>query len=166
MRGDQKSPLLLTMQIAEQIANWSKEALPPEVFLVEVEQKNAGAKLMVFIDSDEGLTIEQCRQLNKHLSLKLDEADFGDKAYTLEVSSPGVDRPLKLARQYPKHLGRELKVILTTKTELLGKLTEVNESGFSLQLKDKKKAYAAKEPVFKTIEFAEVESAVVQISFN
>jgi ribosome maturation factor RimP len=118
------------------------------------------------IDSDESLTIEQCRKLNKHLSNKLDELDFGDTPYKLEVSSPGIDKPLLLARQYPKHVGRELQLTLKAKTELLGKLTSFADDTLTLHLKDKKKAYNAKEPVIKEIALADIETSLVMVSFN
>ena len=165
MRGP-KVPSFFTMQITEQIIEWSKEVLEPEVFVVDIEHKHPGSKLMVYLDSEGPLTIEQCRKFNKFLSLKLDEIDFGQIPYTLEVSSPGVDRPLKLLRQYHKHIGRELKVTLVEKTELLGKLVEVNEESITLHLKDKKKAYQAKEISLKNISFKDIESSVVQVSFN
>lgn len=154
------------MQIVEQIKEWSKEVLEPSVFVVDVEHKAGGGKLLVLIDSDGPLTIEQCRQLTKHLSGKLDEVDYGDHAYTLEVSSPGVDRPLKMARQYHKHIGRELKVKLKAQTELLGRLEEINGDWISLLLKDKKKGYLAKEPVIKDIKMDDIEETHVMVSFH
>jgi ribosome maturation factor RimP len=166
LRGDQKSPLLLIMQIVEQVKEWSAEVLEPSVFIVDIEYKPSGGKLLVMIDSDESLTIEQCRKLNKHLSNKLDELDFGDTPYKLEVSSPGIDKPLLLARQYPKHVGRELQLTLKAKTELLGKLTSFADDTLTLHLKDKKKAYNAKEPVIKEIALADIETSLVMVSFN
>ncbi len=154
------------MQIVDQIKEWSAEVLEPSVFVVDVEFKPGGGKLLVMIDSDGPLTIEQCRSLNRHLSNKLDETDYGDTPYILEVSSPGIDRPLKLLRQYKKHIGREFKIVLKAKTELLGKLIELKEGAISLHLKDKKKAYLAKEPSFKDINFDEIEEAFVMVSFN
>lgn len=165
-RGDQKSPLLLNMQIVEQIKEWSAEVLDPSVFVVDIEYKPSAGKLLVLIDSEGPLTIEQCRSLNKHLSNKLDELDFGDVPYKLEVSSPGVDRPLILQRQYNKHIGRELKITLKAKTELLGKLISVNGENIQIQLKDKKKAYQPKEPVFKDLQLSDIEEAFVMVSFN
>lgn len=154
------------MDIASQIMLWSAEVLEPQVFVVDVEFKPGKGKLLVLIDSDEALTIEQCRALNRHLSAKLDEADFGEHAYTLEVSSPGVDRPLKLRRQYDKHLGRELKIRLKAQTELLGRLEGIEGDHIQLLLKDKKKGYQAKEPVIKSIPFNDIEEAIVQVSFH
>lgn len=166
IRGDQKSPLLLTMQIVEQVKEWSAEVLEPSVFIVDIEFKPNGGKLLVMIDSDESLTIEQCRKLNKHLSNKLDELDFGDTPYKLEVSSPGIDKPLLLDRQYPKHIGRELQITLKAKTELLGKLTAFADGVLTIHLKDKKKAYNAKEPVIKEIALTDIETSLVMVSFN
>jgi ribosome maturation factor RimP len=154
------------MQIVDQIKEWSLEVLEPSVFVVDIEFKPGGGKLLVLIDSDGPLTIEQCRSLNRQLSNKLDETDYGDTPYILEVSSPGIDRPLKLLRQYGKHVGREFRIVLKAKTELLGKLIELKEGAITLQLKDKKKAYQAKEPTFKDINFDEIEEAFVMVSFN
>jgi len=154
------------MQIVDQIKEWSAEVLEPSVFVVDVEFKPGGGKLLVLIDSDGPLTIEQCRALNRHLSNKLDEADYGETPYTLEVSSPGVDRPLLLLRQFQKHIGREFKMVLKAKTELLGKLIALDNEVLTLHLKDKKKAYLAKEPVIKELSLADIETAFVQVSFN
>jgi ribosome maturation factor RimP len=92
--------------------------------------------------------------------------DFGDTPYKLEVSSPGIDKPLLLARQYPKHIGRELQITLKAKTELVGKLTAFEGEMLTLHLKDKKKAYNAKEPVIKEIALSDIETALVMVSFN
>jgi ribosome maturation factor RimP len=152
------------MDIISEIGNWSKGFLEDPLFLVGVEQKVGSKKISVFIDGDEGVNIEACRKLSRHLSEKLDALDYGDTAYYLEVSSPGVDRPLVEPRQYKKHIGRELMVKLVSQTELLGKLDTVTETGITLLLKDKKKLY--KDATAKDIPFAEMESAMVQISFN
>lgn len=154
------------MNIEEQIKIWGQEFLPHDTFVVDVEYKATSKKLTVFIDADTALTIEQCRKFNSFLSEKLDEVDFGEGKYTLEVSSPGVDRPLKLFRQYKKHVGRELKVKLLAQTELTGKLTEISENGIVLELKDSKKGYKVKIPTLKKIDFKDIDKATVQISFN
>jgi ribosome maturation factor RimP len=154
------------MQIAEEVKKWSEAFLPEGVFVVNVEHKPGGGKLSVYIDADGPLNILQCRQLNRHLSEKLDEVDFGSQPYTLEVSSPGIDKPLQLQRQYRKHIGRELKVKLKSKTELEGRLQSMDEEKIVLLLKDKKKGYKAKEQTEKEIAFDEIEEAVVQVSFK
>lgn len=137
----------------------------PTVFLVGVEWKPTSKKLIVTVDGDNGATIEQCRLVNKLISAKLDEKDFGDIAYTLEVSSPGADKPLLLPRQYPKHAGRELEVKLKAGTKLTGKLAEADENGITLQLKDKKKRYTDQSPTTRAA-FADIAEAKVIISFR
>jgi ribosome maturation factor RimP len=154
------------MDIVDKITEWSLEVLEPSVFIVGVEFKPGSSKLLVLIDSEGPLTIEQCRALNKHLSNKLDEADYGEQAYILEVSSPGIDRPLTNPRQFNKHVGRELKITLKSKTELVGKLIVVEENQIQLQLKDKKKAYLAKEPSYKDLLMDDIETTFVEVSFN
>jgi ribosome maturation factor RimP len=109
------------MDIISQLTEWSQALLPEHLFLVEVEQKQGAKKISVYIDGDKGVTIEDCRLLAKGLNAKLDELDYGTEAYMFEVSSPGTDRPLKLKRQYPQHIGRELLVKLTGNNEILGK---------------------------------------------
>jgi ribosome maturation factor RimP len=163
-RGDRKSPLLLHMDIISSIKQWTEAALEEGYFLVEAEQKPGSKKISVFIDGDTGVNIETCRLISKVLSEQLDELDYGDGAYYLEVSSPGVDRPLVLQRQYPKHVGRELQVKLTGNNEITGKLKEVTTEGIVLLLKDKKKGY--KEAAEKAILFKEVKESNVLISFK
>lgn len=154
------------MQIVEQIKTWGQEFLPADVYVVEVEYKVGNKKLSVFLDADNALTIEQCRLFNRFLSEQLDSLDFGDQAYTLEVSSPGVDRPLIMQRQYPKHIGREISVKLKAQNSLLGKLLQVSADSITILLKDVKKGYKAKEPIEKEISFADIEESTIMVSFN
>ncbi len=152
------------MDIVNEIKQWAEAALQDGYFLVDAEQKTGSKKISVFIDGDNGVNVEVCRQLSKVLSDKLDEKDYGDTAYYLEVSSPGVDRPLMLQRQYPKHTGRELEVTLTGNNVITGKLENVTESSITLLLKDKKKGY--KGATEKEIPFTEIKESIVLISFK
>jgi len=72
------------------------------VFLVEVKV-NAGNNIIVFLDADKGITIDTCIRINRALYKKIEEnALFPNGDFALEVSSPGVEEPLKLYRQYKK----------------------------------------------------------------
>ena len=153
------------MNIVSEIRNWAESFLGEGLFVVDVEWKTGSKKIVVYIDGDAGVPIEQCRQLSRYISGKLDELDYGDEAYQFEVSTPGVDVPLSLHRQYPKHIGRELAVKLKSNTELLGRLTEVNNTGIALMLKDKKKGYL-KDATVKAIAFEDIAESIVQISFK
>jgi len=80
--------------------------------LVEIEFKRTGreAVLRLFIDKDGGVMLDDCADVSRELSLVLDVEDFIPCAYTMEVSSPGLDRPLKTAADYERFAGRLIKV--------------------------------------------------------
>jgi ribosome maturation factor RimP len=79
-----------------------------------VEDNNRGERsskiLEVYADTDAGITADQLADISRLLSEELDRLDLFPGRYRLEVSSPGLGRPLKLARQYRKNVGRLLKV--------------------------------------------------------
>lgn len=152
------------MDIIRQIAEWVHGFLDKSLFVVDVENKPGSNKISVYIDGDNGVTIESCRLLSRYLSEMLDGLDYGDKAYYLEVSSPGADRPLLFPRQYRKHIGRELQVTLNSKSELTGKLKGADEHTIVLELKDKKKSN--KDAKEKSVAFEDIDHSIVLISFK
>ncbi len=164
--GTKVPSFILKMDIIEQLTVWANEHLASHLFLVSIEQKLGSKKISVFVDGDNGVTIEECRLLSKHLSGHLDEMEYGEEPYTLEISSPGAENPLKLFRQYNKHVGRELLITLTQNTELLGRLESIEGDVLTLHLKDKKKDYKAKETILKQIKFNDIKESVVQLSFK
>ncbi len=99
----------------------------PAYFLVEIKIKPTN-NVKVFLDGDNGITIERCIAINRSLYKKLEEAAFfpGDD-FSLEVSSPGLDEPLKMFRQYKKNTGRLVEVLLNDGVKVDGKLLEVQE---------------------------------------
>lgn len=82
------------------------------VFLVDVQVRNErGGKLVqAFVDTDEGITIELCADIGRELGRMLSLHQFFQGSFHLEVSSPGLDKPLRLLRQYRKNIGRKFKV--------------------------------------------------------
>ena len=99
----------------------------PEVFLVEMKMV-PGNQITVLLDADNGITIENCTRINRPLYKFIEEMDFfPDGNFSLEVSSPGVDKPLHLFRQYQKNIGRTVEVILNDGERFEGKLTQINE---------------------------------------
>ncbi len=153
------------MNIVQQLTNWTNEFLPPHLFLVEVEQMQGSKKIAVYVDGDNGVRIEDCRVLSKSLNAKLDEMEFEAEPFYFEVSSPGVDKPLIMMRQYPKHIGRELMIKLKSNTELFGKLTDVSSNSITIMFKDKKKGYLPN-ATQKEIAIEEIAESIVQISFK
>lgn len=82
--------------------------------LVEIEFKKEGADwyLRVYIDKEGGITIDDCEAVSRELSDLLDEADPIEQSYIFEVSSPGIDRPLKTDRDYEKNIGKLIEIKL------------------------------------------------------
>ena len=138
-----------------------------DCFLVELKL-HANNKLEVFIDSDTGITFDRCRRISRYLEAYLDENVWQGQKYTLDVSSPGVTRPLKFQRQYPKHIGRKLKVKLQEGEDLEGLLKEVHPDHITLEQKIVEKEGKKKKhlKIDKEVPFSEIEGALVQISFK
>ena len=105
----------------------------PEDFLVSVKVKPTN-NIKIFIDSEEGMSIEKCVRYNRKLYAQIEEkAMFPDGNFSLEISSPGVDEPLKLRRQYLKNIGRNVLVTFNDLTEKEGKLLEVTETDIIIE---------------------------------
>ena len=138
-----------------------------EHFIVEVKIERIAdkTKVLVLVDADQGMTIASCALLSRALSGELETSDLLEEAYTLEVSSPGLDYPLTEKRQYLKNLGRLLKVYLVTGEEILGKLKEVEELGIKLGVTKKEKGKKSIEEE-RIVSFTEIKKSIVQVSFN
>jgi ribosome maturation factor RimP len=104
---------------------------------LEVPAALKGGVLRVYIDSDEGVTIDQCAELSRHLNLILDMEDMIPGPYTLEVSSPGLERPFFTLDQLGPYAGRtisvKLKEPLQGSRKWRGRLEEVSEGSITLQ---------------------------------
>ena len=88
-----------------------------DVFLVEVKV-NPGNNVIVFLDADTGITIEKCIHINRALYQQVEENGlFPNGDFSIEVSSPGVDEPLKLLRQYKTNIGRNVEVLLNDESK-------------------------------------------------
>ncbi len=106
----------------------------PVYFLVDLRIKPTN-NVKVFLDGDSGITIEKCVQVNRKLYRKLEEAAiFPDGDFSLEVSSAGLDEPLKLFRQYKKNIGRLVEVQLQDGTQKEGQLKDVSNEGIVLEI--------------------------------
>ncbi|MCA6079019.1 ribosome maturation factor RimP [Fulvivirga sedimenti] len=135
-------------------------------FIVEVDVSSSGSrsKVKVLLDGDNGVTIDDCASMSRQLGSILEEQEVLDGAYTLEVSSPGVDYPLSSERQYRKNIGRNLKIRRSDSKEIKGKLISAGKDGIEISYtsgkgKDKKE-------VQEEIPYKEIEKAIVQISFK
>ena len=142
----------------------------PHYFLVDMKIKPTN-NVKVFLDGDQGITIEKCISINRALYKQLEEVHlFPGDDFSLEVSSPGLDEPLKLRRQYIKNAGRLVEVLLNEGQKIEGKLLEVNENGVVIEEVKTKKG-AGKQPGKKTetlqhnFLFDQIKSTKLQIVF-
>ncbi len=135
----------------------------PLFFRINVKVKPAN-NLKVYIDGDEGISIEQCTKFNRRLySLIEDSGIFNAGEFSLEVSSPGVGQPLKLHRQYVKNIGRNVEIIFIDGTNQQGKLIQVTETDIILeQATGKGKKLTTQQLV---IPFSDIKNTIVQIKF-
>lgn len=134
-----------------------------DVFLVEVKVI-PGNNIKVFLDADNGITIDKCIKVNRALYNQIEGSDiFPNGDFSLEVSSPGIDEPLKLHRQYKKNIGRTVEVTLDDGTKKEGKLTGVNDDEIIIE----EKSGQGKKTVIKTtnILFNQVKHTKVLVTF-
>lgn len=135
----------------------------PSYFLVSIKIKPTD-NIKVFLDGDNGLPIEKCVYFNRKLYHMIEEAGlYAEGAFSLEVSSPGIDEPLKLKRQYQKNIGRNIQVVFNDNTIKEGILEAVAEADIMLQCTTGKGKKAITEQVL--IPFENIKSTTVQIKF-
>ncbi|MEJ1236951.1 ribosome maturation factor RimP [Chryseolinea sp. T2] len=153
------------MEIRDEIVKIAESKLAdPGHFVVDVVVSLRGKhKVLVFVDGDQGITIDHCADLSRAMSEELDRLPGLNDSYVLEVSTPGVDYPLKFDRQYGKHVGRTLKVVLRDQS-IEGKL--VNVSGDGITLEQATGSGKKKEVKVIDIKFSDIEKSFVLVSFK
>ncbi len=114
------------------------------IYIVEVilRGERTSKVIEVYVDSDSGITLEECSDISRKLSEKLDEMDLIAGRYRLDVSSPGLDRSLKLLRQYRKNIGRNCKIKYKENGTILtieGSLESVLEKSITIKKNGKLK---------------------------
>ena len=105
-----------------------------DCFLIDIEFNKSRNKLEVFIDSDTGFGFDKCKKISRYLENYLDQNEELGENYVLEVSSPGLNRPLKMKRQYVKNIGRNARVNLKDGKRLEGKISDVTNNEIILML--------------------------------
>ena len=111
----------------------------------------------VFVDAEKSVTLDQCSAISRTISAAIDGRTLLEGDYRLEVSSPGIDRPLIHPWQYPKHVGRTLRVTLRREGESVvreGILTAVGDTGIEIE----RPGTQARE----VLSFIEIETALVR----
>ncbi|MCP9766751.1 ribosome maturation factor RimP [Lacihabitans sp. LS3-19] len=151
------------MALKEAVIKYLDEIIAEtDYYLVDVvvSESKIRKKITVYIDSDEGIQIDQCGKVSQALGKELEE--IIEDAFVLEVSSPGADSPLKFERQYFKNIGRTIKVTLNDLSEVKGQLLSIKDGIITILPEAKKKI----KPVETTLEIENIKEAKVVISFK
>jgi len=130
------------------------------IFLVDVRLSSTG-RITVLIDRPEGLKIEDCVMLSKHISNQLGE-ELGD--FELNVSSPGLDMPLLVTEQFIKNEGKLVDVVTNEGDRIKGVLMNVTKGGFDLKTETKVKKETVTE--VRSFNFEDVKTVKVIITFK
>lgn len=135
------------------------------IFIVDVEVKK-GSHIRVFIDSLDGVTIEECAKVSRIIESGLDR-EIED--FDLEVSSPGLDAPLKVYPQYIKNVRRDVEIIRTDGIKIKGKITGTDKQGISVEVINDKSDKADKTEKYtirnEYIPFSDIKTTRLLINF-
>src|ERR1700712_998592 len=123
------------MELGNKVRHLAESMLEEGQFLVNVAVSGISGpqKVTILLDGDNGVTIDDCALLSRKLSEVMEEQGLITDNFTLEVSTPGIDKPLLLKRQYAKNTGRRLKITKKDNSVVEGKLTEVTEDSITLE---------------------------------
>ena len=135
----------------------------PENFLVEVKIR-PGNNIKVFVDADRGISIDKLAQYNRALYRQIEEGRlFPNNDFSLEISSPGLDEPIKLHRQYLKNIGRYVEVILKDGMKREGKLVNVTDG--EILIEEEKGNKKKKEIIRHSLSHDDIKTTKIQIKF-
>ncbi len=146
----------------EAIAN--QEIKGTDIFLVEV--KATAGKISVFVDTHDGVTIEECSRLSRAIGEQLGEEIL--ETHSMEVSSPGLDNPLKVHGQYIRNIGKDLSITMSNGEKVSGKLLSANDDNIHLMrqrtIKENKKKKTVKDEI--EISFDDIMESRIEINFK
>ena len=143
---------LITDLVEEKIAG-------SDLFIAEVKVK-PGSIIYVFMDGDNGVTIDQCINISRHIEHSLDRAR---EDFELHVSSYGVGQPLKYLRQYKNAVGKQLSVVTNENEKHAGQLLEANDNGIVLEIPPKKKK---DNPIKMEVPMSDIKTAKIEVVFK
>jgi ribosome maturation factor RimP len=147
----------------EAIEKLIEPLLQEDVFLVSIKIKPTN-NIKIYLDADTGLGIEKCIRINRALYKIIEEKTmYPDGDFSLEISSPGIDEPLKLLRQYRKNVGRDVEVLTNSGAKKEGKLVNVTEDSIGIEYTEGKgkKALIKNEDLL----FSDIKQTRVQVKF-
>ncbi len=164
-----KSPLFVyrKMDLAAQIKQLADRHLAQSshfVLNVRVIDRLKPPKITVVLDGDQGIAIDDCANLSRALSDFIHETALLED-YNLEVTTPGIDQPLKLLRQFQKHIGRTLKIELMENEVVRGKLLQIENNEVIIEEESKLKGKLTGKNI-RRINFDQIDKTFVMVSFK
>ena len=130
-----------------------------ELVDVEYVKEGSASYLRVYIDKEDGITVEDCTLLSRAFNLILDTNDYIDDTYIFEVSSPGLMRPLKKDKDFQRNLGKQVEVrlfkSLDKQKEFEGELKSFDKDNITVMMEDEKE-----------ITFKRIDIALVRLAFD
>jgi ribosome maturation factor RimP len=146
----------------ESIVN--QEIKNSDIFLVGI--KATQGKISVFVDTHEGVTIDECTQLSRSIGERLEDEIM--ETHSLEVSSPGLDNPLKVHGQYIRNVGKDLSVTMSNGEKISGKLLSADDKNIHLMrqrvIKENKKKKTVKDEI--EISFDDILESRIELKFK
>lgn len=136
--------------------------------LEDLTEQRAGSRrlLRVVVDRDGGVSLDDIAEVTRSVSDALDAYDgLGDTAYVLEVTSPGVDRPLTTPRHWRRATGRLVKATLVAGGELVGRVVAVADESVTLLVEQAQAKQKQAQPE-RTLAYGEIAKARMQVEFN
>ena len=154
---------MISKQLVQQLID--EKITGTSTFLVSLTI-SASNQIHVLLDDDEGLSIDRCVELSRQIEHNMDR-ELED--FELSVSSPGLDKPLMVKRQYPKNIGRSLKVTTTDEQKIEGELISADDEKIVIQTKVKERVEGRKKKEWvitdHEITYASIDQAKVVIKF-
>ncbi len=159
------------MEVKEKVTELLQPYLNEDQYFIvdiQVSPSRNRSKIAILLDSDTGISIEECAAISRKLGNQLEEIDlFNGAAFILEVSSPGIGEPLTLNRQYRKNIGREVAVMLHGGEIRKGVLEDVNEERIVISETPARKPKKNDPPAGPVeIPFADIKKTTIQVSFK
>lgn len=143
-----------------------KKALKDDFFIVDISVKSNN-KIQIFIDNGQGITIGQCAEVSKHVEHILLTKDLN---FELEVSSPGLDFPLRVPEQYEKYIGKKIAVTYNNGNKIAGLLVKATDDFIEIEKEEKVAVPGRKKKEIQLKEvkilFQDIKTTKVFISFN
>lgn len=156
------------MNLEQEIKDWVEQEISgSDIFFVDLSVKPGFKRMEIslLLDKMEGIQIEECAKVSRSLSHWIEENGMIEEAYNLEVSSPGVDMPLKFDWQFIKNKGRRIKIWMKEGENLEGVL-EGKEGGEILFFQEKKHKHLVKKDKEVTkLSLELIDKIKVQVSF-